>query len=375
MRVVLYTETFLPKIDGIVRVVCLTLEHLHRHGITTALVAPDQGMREYMGARVIGVPCIVNPVYPEGRIGLPNPLTLRAVRAFRPDLMHVFHPAMIGMAGVLFGKRLGVPILSSFHLDIAHMATFYKMHLLGAILRRTVRWGFNQSQYALAPSRLVQQKMLKDGVKRVGLWRRGVNADHFHPSHFDPQTRAELSAGHPEDKILLYVGRLAPEKQIEQIRPVLERVPGTRLALVGGGPHREALEQHFQGLPVTFVGYRTGASLARAFASADMFVFPSAYESFGLVLLEAMASGIPAISSRVGGAQDLVVEGETGFTFAVDDVEALVQSVGQVVNTLGKLDQMKVKARQQGERFSWETIMDELVGCYESVIRGEPPRI
>jgi glycosyltransferase involved in cell wall biosynthesis len=375
MRVAIYTETFLPKIDGIVRVVCLTLEALQRHGIETIVIAPDQGMREYAGARVIGVPCVRNPVYPEGRIGLPTPMTFRQVRAFRPDLMHAFHPAMIGLFGVIYARQMGVPALSSFHLDIAHIATFYGMHLLGAILKRTVRWGFNQSSYALAPSRLVQEQMIRQGIQRVGLWRRGVDADLFDPALRDLDTRAEISDGHPEDTILLYVGRLAPEKQIEQVRAVLEQVPGTRLALVGGGPHRDALAQHFAGLPITFVGYRTGVSLARAFASADIFVFPSAFESFGLVILEAMASGLPVVSARVGGAQDMIEEGCSGYTFAVDDVAGLVRGVASIVEQPGRLEQMRIAARARAERFAWTAIMDELVACYAAIIAGRPSPI
>src|SRR5512133_3939476 len=122
MRIALYTETFLPKIDGIVKVACLTLEHFQRRGIEAVIVAPEQGIREYAGAQVIGVPGITNPIYPEGRISFPHPGTYGRVKAFRPDIMHSFHPVMAGMAGVLFARWLHVPAVISFHLDLARMA-------------------------------------------------------------------------------------------------------------------------------------------------------------------------------------------------------------------------------------------------------------
>lgn len=372
MRVALYTETFLPKIDGIVRVVCLTLEHLQRRGIEAVVVAPDQGMRRYAGAEVIGVPCLRNPVYPEGRIGIPTPEVYRRVKAFAPDLVHVFHPVDIGTMGVLHSKWLRVPLLTSFHLDIAHIATFYGLPLLGAILKRIVTWGFNQGVHALAPSRLVQAQMVNDGVKSAGWWRRGVDGQAFHPRFRSEAVRKVLSDGHMEDILLLYVGRLAPEKQIEQLRPVLEQIPGTRLALVGGGPHREALEQHFRGLPVTFAGYRTGRALAESYASADIFVFPSAFESFGLVLLEAMASGLPVVSSRVGGAADLIEEGISGYSFEVNDVRGLVNGVRNLIQTDGGIASARQAARAHAERFDWQVIMDELIGCYEAILAGRP---
>lgn len=373
MRVALYTETFLPKIDGIVRVVCLTLEHLQRRGIQAVVVAPEQGMREYAGAPVIGVPCVRNPVYPEGRIGLPSWQVYRKVKAFAPDLIHSFHPVNIGMMGVVHGHWLHKPILSSFHLDIAHMAAHYGLPLLGKALRLLVTYGFNQSDYSLAPSRLIQAKMRAEGVKRVGWWQRGVDAEQFHPRFRREEVRAALSDGHPEDVLLLYVGRLAPEKNLEQLRAVLERVPHTRLAFVGGGPQREALAAHFAGLPVHFAGYRTGRGLAEAYASADLFVFPSAFESFGLVILEAMASGLPVISTRVGGATDMIAEGVNGFTVEVGDVEGMVEAVRYFACQPERLQAAKRAARARAERLDWSVIMDALIDCYRALIRGEQP--
>ncbi len=375
MRVALYTETFLPKIDGIVRVVCLTLEHLQRRGIQAVVVAPEQGMREYAGAQVIGVPCVPNPVYPEGRIGFPTLGAYRKVKAFAPDLIHSFHPVNIGMMGVVHGHWLHKPILSSFHLDIAHMAAHYGMPFLGMLLKHLVTYGFNQSAYSLAPSRLMQAKMRAEGVKKVGWWQRGVDAEQFHPRFRRADVRAALSDGHPEDVLLLYVGRLAPEKNLEGLRTVLENVPNTRLALVGGGPQREALEAHFADLPVHFAGYRTGRGLAEAYASADIFVFPSAFESFGLVILEAMAAGLPVVSTRVGGAGDLITEGETGYTVEVGDVWGMVEGVRRLASSASVLKAAQQAARAHAERFDWSLIMDALIDCYAAVIAGEPPRI
>jgi glycosyltransferase involved in cell wall biosynthesis len=375
MRVALYTETFLPKIDGIAKIACLTLEHFQRRGIAAVIVAPAQGVREYAGAPVIGVPGIVNPIYPEGRIIFPNPGTYRRVKAFRPDIMHSFHPVMAGMAGIFFARWLKVPAIVSFHLDLARIASFYRL----GFMKRPVNWAttrvFNLGDYVLAPSRIVQTQLLRQGVQRVGLWRRGVDAEQYHPRYRDADMRNLLSDGHPDDVLLLYVGRLAAEKQLEHLRPVLERVPGTRLALVGGGPYRGELERYFDGLPVRFAGYLVGETLSRAYASADIFALPSAFESFGLVLLEAMASGLPVVSSRVGGAQDMIAEDVSGYTFNVNDVEALVHAVERIVTEPGKLRVMGSAARRHAELQSWPHMMDELIACYEALLAGKPPPI
>jgi glycosyltransferase involved in cell wall biosynthesis len=128
MRVALFTETFLPKIDGIVKVVCLTLEHYQRRGVEAVVIAHERGVREYAGARVIGVPGVPAPFYPELRLGLPMPTTYRRVKAFQPDLIHVIHPVMIGLGGMLTARRLGVPVVASFHIDLMRIS-----HLTGRV--------------------------------------------------------------------------------------------------------------------------------------------------------------------------------------------------------------------------------------------------
>jgi glycosyltransferase involved in cell wall biosynthesis len=375
MRVAIYTETFLPKVDGIVKVACLTLEHFQRRGIETVLIAPEGGVREYAGAPIIGVPGIPLPMYPEGNFSIPNPGTYRRIKAFKPDIMHSFQPLMTGLAGLLFARRLKVPIIASFHLDVARISSFYRLGFLRRPFERGTRWSFNLANYALAPSRLVQRELLQLGVRKVGLWRRGVDADNYHPRFRDAAMRDLLSDGHPDEILLLYVGRLAAEKQIEQLRTVLERVRGTRLALVGDGPYRQELERKFAGLPVKFVGYLRGEALSKAYASADIFTFTSAFESFGLVLLEAMASGLPVVSSRVGGAEDMVQQGVSGYTFAVNDVDTLACAVEEIVGTPGKLKEMGIAARRHAESQSWPNMMDELIDCYEALLSGRPSPI
>src|SRR5258708_34853049 len=232
MRVALYTETFLPKIDGVVKVACLTLDHYQRSGVEAVVIAPEQGVREYAGARVIGMPGPRNPFYRELRLGVPTPGIYKQVKAFRPDIMHIFHPVTAGMTGLLFARQMGVPSIASFHLDIARGTTFYRVGFLRWPGERMTTWAFNRADYSLTPSRPTQAELKHQCVRRVGLWRRGVDAEHFNPRYRDAEMRNLISDGHPDEITLLYVGRLAPEKQIEQVKAILQRVPGTRLAVV-----------------------------------------------------------------------------------------------------------------------------------------------
>ncbi|NJL92606.1 MAG: glycosyltransferase family 1 protein [Anaerolineae bacterium] len=368
MKVAVFTDTFLPKIDGIVTVICLLLDHLHKRGIDFIVVAPKLGATEYHGHPVVGVPGVRFPFYPELTIGPPNLATYRTVQAFDPDIMHFIHPLINGTGGLLMARRLDKPTLASFHLDVANMARHFGFGFLNPVIWTYTRWNFNACDRALAPSRLVQEEMQARKFRNVDLWRRGVDAEKFHPRFRKAEMRAQLSDGHPQDTILLYVGRLSYEKRINQLRDVLEAVPRTRLAIIGDGPQRAELEAHFAGTPTRFMGYMTGEALSQAFASADIFAFPSALESFGLVIVEAMAAGLPVVTTLVGGAKDVIQPGVNGYAVPVGDVMGMAEAVRAIIAEPGRCDQMGQAARAFAETQTWEAIMDEVVDLYAAMI-------
>ncbi|MBW4439536.1 MAG: glycosyltransferase family 1 protein [Pleurocapsa minor GSE-CHR-MK-17-07R] len=368
MRVAFFTETFLPKVDGIVTVTCLLLDHLAKRGVESVIVAPTRGIEVYNQTRVIAVPNMSFPLYPEVRIGPPTPNTYNQLKAFKPDIAHYIHPVLTGIPGMLMARLMNIPMVTSFHLDVSRIAHHYHMGFIEPLTDLMTRIVFNAADASLAPSKLIQRDMENIGVTNVRLWKRGVDAEKFNPRYRNADMRNLLSDGHPEDTLLLYVGRVSSEKQIDQIRTVLEQVPGTRLAVVGDGPAREDLKKYFAGMPATFVGYLKGQALSEAYASADMFVFPSALETFGLVVVEAMAAGLPVVSSRVGGVRDVVQEGVTGYTFDVNDVAAMVEGVRQVAQSRERINAMGHAARAFAETQTWEAMMDEVIDLYAELI-------
>jgi len=370
MRVAVFTETFLPKLDGIVSVVCLLLDHLTERGVETIVVAPrlGEGTEYYKQTRVITVNGVTLPLYPELRVGPPTYTTYKEVKAFQPDIAHFIHPVMIGIPGMIMAKRLGIPTLASFHLDLARMAQHYNVGFMTPITDVLTRMVFNWADYALAPSKAVQSYMTDIGVRDVGLWKRGVDPVRFHPHFRSAAMRHQLSDGHPDDVLLLYVGRLGQEKQVDQLKALVERVPGTRLAIVGDGPERASLEAHFAGTRTKFMGYMQGEPLSQAYASADVFVFPSALETFGLVVVEAMAAGLPVVATRVGGIPDVVAEGVTGYTFNVGDIDAMTNAVRQMVESPQRLRYMGQAAREFASTQTWPAMMDEVITHYERLI-------
>lgn len=380
MRVAIITETFLPKVDGIVKVTCLLLDHLSKRGIEALVIAPRYGEgARYKDVPVRSLPSLPFPLYPEARLGFATLSLYRDLAAFQPDIAHLFHPVMTGIPTMMMLKWMEAPTVTSFHLDYARLAPQFRLGALDLgftrpLIDELTKNIFNWSDYSLAPSTLVQQQMRRLGISNVGLWRRGVDAEAFNPRFRSAAMRAELTAGNPESTLLLYVGRLSDEKQIEHIRPTLEALPNTRLALVGDGPARAELERCFADLPVAFMGYLRGERLSQAYASADIFVFPSRLETFGLVVIEAMAAGAPVVAARVGGVGDMVIEGVNGYSFESGDKVMLLEGVRRIASNRETMRWMGQQARAYAERQSWEAIMDELIELYAGLIAARRPQ-
>ncbi len=315
MKIALFTETFLPKIDGIVTRLIHTVDHLQRAGEQVLIFSPDYGIKEYKGARVYGVEGLPLPMYPELKMALPSPAVGRQLQQFKPDIIHVVNPAILGLGGIYYGKKLNIPILASYHTHLPKYLHHYGFGVLEPLLWELLKGAHNQAELNLCTSTAMVEELRSHGIDRVDLWQRGVDTEMFVPELASREMRSRLSENNPDSPLLLYVGRLGAEKEIERIKPVLAAIPDARLALVGDGPHRQTLEQYFAGTPTNFVGYLKGQELATAYASADAFIFPSRTETLGLVLLEAMAAGTPVVAARSGGIPDIVTDGVNGYLF------------------------------------------------------------
>ena len=374
MKIALFTETFLPKIDGVVNTLCQLLQHLERRGHEAVVLAPGNGPETFASARVIYHRGAGLPMYPELRVVSPFADVGASLRGFRPDLVHVANPVLLGVAGTRWAESRGFPVVASYHTDVPGYARTYGFPALTRPLWGYLRWVHDKARLNLCPSRATLAELESRGFSNLKLWTRGVDADRFSPDKASQEWRRRLTGGNPQAPLLLYVGRLAPEKRVDWLRPLLEELPGARLAIVGGGPSREELERLFAGTPTVFPGYLQGEDLAGAYASADIFAFPSASETFGNVVLEAAASGLPAVAPRAGGVVDIVRDGETGFLFEAHSRRAFSDSVRRLVHDLGKRREMSAKARSLAEGRSWEAVLDGLLEEYHRVAGFPPPR-
>jgi len=370
LRVALITETFLPKIDGIVTRLCHTIRHLRDAGNELLIIAP-RGVDQFEGVPVHGVPGFAFPVYPDLKLAVPRPSISRALEEFRPDIVHAVNPAVLGVSGFFYTASHHIPLVVSYHTHLPKYLQYYRLGRLEPLMWWGMRQGYNRADLILATSSAMQGALDEQGIRRVQLWRRGVDTDRFHPSRASLAMRSRLTTGHPEEKLLVYIGRLSAEKEIERCRDVLQALPGVRLALVGDGPHRDKLERHFAGSPTHFTGFLEGDELAAAFASGDVFYLPSRTETLGLVLLEAMAAGCPVVTSRSGGTSDVIQDGVTGHLCDPGDPTSAIEAIRRVLFDPAHHADLRRQARHDAEQWGWAAATRQLEDYYRQVVGRE----
>jgi glycosyltransferase involved in cell wall biosynthesis len=370
MRIALFTETFLPKVDGIVTRLRNTIIQLGRAGDEVLIFAPAGGIEEYEGMRVVGMPSLPFPLYPELRLALPRSSMRKELVDFEPDLIHVVDPVLLAIAGIYYSEMLRIPLVASYHTQLPKYLNFYKLGAIEGLTWKGLRLRHNKAAINLCTSNAMVDELTGHGVKRVSLWQRGIDTDTFRPERASAEMRHRLTEGHPEAPLLLYVGRLSPEKNIEELKHLLTAIPGARLALIGGGPHRSLLEQHFKDTGTFFAGYLHGEELASAFASADIFALPSRTETLGLVLLEAMAAGCPVIAARAGGIPDIVEHGVSGFLY--DKPEEAAEAAQLLLRDDSVRERIRENALTEARRWSWAEATQQLRGYYRQVVTAAP---
>jgi glycosyltransferase involved in cell wall biosynthesis len=317
------------------------------------------------------------PTYEELELRFPLVTDVLAeVERVRPDVVHVATPGPVGVCGLVAGKLLDIPIVGSYHTELGP----YTLHLTHDLLVTQatgiwVDWFYRQCRLVLAPTNAVADALRARGHADVAVWGRGVDADRFTPRRRDALLRDHLLGD--GRVLLLSVGRLSNEKRIDVLLDAFARLrartPDAQLAIVGDGPARSALEAAApEG--VSFLGELRGDALAQAYASADVFCFPSTTDTFGQVILEASASGLPVVAARAGGALELVDDRSTGLLVPPDDPVALAAALDELVEDIPQRLALGRRALAAAQRRTWAAADGELLRAYHSLVPVAPPR-
>lgn len=379
-RVAIFAEAFLPKVDGVSKTAYLTVRYLQRTGREVIVFAPDIAPPSVHGSPVIPLPSFAFRAAPETRIALPHPLVVQHISDFKPDLIHMFSPAVLSMSGMLMGRQVNVPVIANYQTDLPSYAAHYGMPFFSGFVNDWLRLIHNGCHLTLVPSNYTLRELRHSGYHRLRRWGRGVNGQRFNPARHKQAVRDRLLNGRDPDSLLcIYVGRLANEKRVDLLLEVA-RTPGVALTIIGDGALRPELETLFAGTNTYFTGYLFGDALADAYASADAFFFTGVSETFGQVVQEALASGLPAVIINQGGITDLVEHGVNGF-ICTDNPAEFAEAARALRDDPALRRQMSLNARTIADRNPWTAIMAQLEGYYreayllnERTTRVYPPR-
>jgi len=373
-RIAVFTDTYYET-NGVVSII----KELERWALATerdVTIVTASGEDAVRRDGFVNLPAVVEFELPHYRdFGLHFPSVLSVLELAETegyDLIHVTTPGPVGASALLAARLLGIPLLGSYHTQIPEYARILTgSERFERVLWEFVRYIYSQCERVLAPSRAQVEDLAGRGFarERLGVLKTGVDVERFHPSRRSEAFRERVGAP-AGTALLLYVGRVSKEKGLELLveahRSIIREGVSARLVIVGDGTYRPEMEAAL-GSDAFFTGTLLADELATAFASADVFVFPSTTDTFGCVVLEAMASGLPVVVTDGGGAKESVRDGETGFVARAGDAADFASKVARLASAPGTRRAMGRRARDAALGASWANAFEELYAEYEAL--------
>ncbi|WP_025025920.1 glycosyltransferase family 4 protein [Caldalkalibacillus mannanilyticus] len=372
MRIAIFTDTYTPEINGVARTLDKFTTYLTRNRITFQVFAPESSSSIPTLPQIQRFTSLPFFLYPECRITIPNPIQMKLILdQFKPSLIHVATPFNLGLYGTHYGRKLNIPTVASYHTHFDAYLQYYHLLFLQKWIWRYMRWFHQSCKKVYVPSQSTKEKLVEHHIHHdIEIWGRGVDHTFFTPAKRSNRIREKYNI--KEKNILLYVGRIAPEKDIDVLFYAFHSLPeslkeNSHLLIVGDGPLLQELRErpHPQ---ISFAHFVEGQELAEIYASSDLFLFPSSTETFGNVVLEAMASGLPIIGAQAGGVQHLITHAENGFLCKPKDAQSFVEHTKIVLEYEQLRLVMAAEAREFALSQSWDEIFAKLISSYSQVI-------
>ncbi|MGJ9456756.1 glycosyltransferase family 4 protein [Oceanobacillus sp. CF4.6] len=368
MKIAIVTETFLPSTDGVVTRLTQAIKHFRSIGHDVLVIAPDLGVYEYEGAEVVGIKPITLPFYRYRPFTLPSKKVKAILENFQPDIVHAANPILLAASAVQYANKLDYPLIATYHTHIPKYMDYYWVYKPAKpIVWNHIKKLHNTADLNLCTSKAIKKELIEKDFHNLHVLQRGVDIHHRHPKYYDNHMRNRLTNGDDSKKLLIFIGRLAIEKEIHKIKPLLDARDDIALAIIGDGPLRNELENTFKGTNTIFTGFLHGKELSHAYASADAFIFPSVTETLGLVILEAMASGLPVVAAKSGPTMEQVKDEKTGLLFENENVSSMIDAVNKLDNN-DLLLEMKQNVRLEAEKYAWDKASQQLLDYYYQTI-------
>jgi phosphatidylinositol alpha 1,6-mannosyltransferase len=372
LRVALVTSSYNFIADGVALTLNRLVGYLEKHGVEVLVFAPVAQRPAFAHqGRLVAVPSLPLPGRPEYRLALGMAGHVkRQLLDFQPDIIHLAVPDLLGHAALAVAKAHGIPAVASYHTRYeTYLRHYWYLAPLEGLLKRVLCRFYGQAREVYVPSESVREALLADGLKdNFKPWPRGIDTERFTPDKHSLAWRTERGIG-ADELVVLHVSRLVREKRLDTLTRALQKIRAPhRVVIVGEGPDRDYVQRELPG--AIFTGFLDGEALATAYASSDIFVFPSDSESFGNVTLEAMASGLPSVCADATGSRSLVVAGETGFLAPADDADGFARHITALAQDGALRRRMGEAARVRALRFSWEETLARMLGYYRALLAG-----
>jgi phosphatidylinositol alpha 1,6-mannosyltransferase len=365
LRIAYFAGTMRPGHDGVTRVLYRLIDALQETGIESVFFSPIIPPASSQQVPMYEVPSVRFPLYKDYRFAYPGHKHFETrLAAFDPDVIHINSPCPLGHAAVRYARRAGIPVVATYHTHFPSYAKYYKIKALEAFSWNYLKNLYNECDRVYVPSEPVRKELRAHGFTTTEFLPHGVDTATFSPSYRSEEWRR--LHGCEGKSVLLFAGRLVWEKDLrtlaEAYRIITARRNDAMFVLAGDGPVRDELRAMMPG--ALFLGQVGGSDLSEAYASSDVFVFPSTTETFGNVTLEAMASGIPPVCAKEGGAYGFVKSGATGLLAEPRDGEDLAAKISYMLDHPQERKTMGEAARAFAAEQSWERIFDRLFAGY-----------
>jgi len=369
MRIAIYAGCFKENQDGATKTLYKLADALLAEAHDTGIWAYALSPKKHPGLMLHLLPSLPLPLYSDYRIALPILRTLRQLENFRPDVIHVTVPDFAGLAISQFAVKRRIPAIASFHTDFASYFKYYHLSFTVSTAWRYGVWFYNRFRWVYAPTEVMAAELRRRGIKNVRLWSRGIDRDFFHPRFRSEDMRRDWGAD--GKKVILFAGRFAPFKDLDVFVQVyklfnMNHLGETVFVLAGDGPLKEKLMEEMP--KAIFTGYLPPRELGAAYASADVFLFPSTTETLGNVVQEALSSGLPAVVSDAGGCSEIVEKADGGLVARAGRSEDFFEYCLRLIRD----ESFYLEKRENGLKFadtrSWEAINQRLISDYRTLI-------
>ena len=377
MRIAIVTETYAPDLNGVARTLVALVGELRRLGHEVNLVRPNpRGVDMPLEPGELRVTGMAIPGYNAMQFGFPAGARLREEWSRqRPDVVHIDTEGPLGYSALSAARALRIPLTTSLHTHFHVYMRHYGLPWLGAPALAYLRHFHNTAEFTLIPTEDQRSALAQDGLQKLRVLGRGVNGDLFAPGKRNPALRASWGV-EDDTPVAIYVGRLAAEKNIQLFasatRAMREVQPGLRALMVGTGPLEQSLRQSYP--DIIFTGALKDDALAEHYASADLFIFPSLSETFGNVILEAMASGLAPLAFDYAAARHLVDDEKNGLVAAMNDEAHFIAQAKRLASSPEWAQNLGRAARLRAQTQTWSTIAQQLEAMWREIIPEESKR-